>query len=45
MIDCGGQAAVWRDTGLYDENGLPRPALQTWQTALTRKHNGNYPDN
>ena len=37
-------AAVWRDTGLYDENGLSRPALQAWQTALTREHNGNYPN-
>ncbi|MBX3086834.1 MAG: glycosyl hydrolase 53 family protein [Anaerolineae bacterium] len=26
--------AVWRDTGLYDENGKPRQALQTWKDAL-----------
>lgn len=27
-------AAVWRDTGLYDEDGKERQALQTWRTAL-----------
>lgn len=27
-------AAVWRDTGLYDENGTPRQALKTWKDAL-----------
>jgi hypothetical protein len=26
--------AVWRDTGLYDEDGKPRQALQTWKDAL-----------
>lgn len=38
-------AAVWRDTGLYDENGFSRPALRAWQTALTREHDGNDSDN
>jgi hypothetical protein len=27
-------AQIWRDTGLYDENLNPRPALDTWQTQL-----------
>jgi len=27
-------AHIWRDTGLYDENLNPRPALDTWQTQL-----------
>lgn len=25
---------IWRDTGLYDQNLNPRPALDTWQAAL-----------
>jgi hypothetical protein len=29
-------AAVWRDTGLYDETGTARPALGVWQAALAR---------
>ena len=31
-------AIVWRDTGLYDENGVSRPALDTWRDALDRDH-------
>ena len=27
-------AHIWRDTGLYDENLNPRPALTTWETQL-----------
>jgi len=27
-------ARIWRDTGLYDENLNPRPALDTWMTEL-----------
>ena len=27
-------AHIWRDTGLYDENLNPRPALDTWQQQL-----------
>ena len=27
-------ARIWRDTGLYDENLNPRPALDTWQAQL-----------
>lgn len=27
---------VWRDTGLWDENGQPRPALDPWFAALAR---------
>lgn len=30
--------AIWRDTGLYDENGVPRPALKDWLNALARPH-------
>ncbi|MBN2079510.1 MAG: hypothetical protein JW838_11135 [Spirochaetes bacterium] len=25
---------AWRDTGLYDENGNPRPALEAWRSRL-----------
>ncbi len=28
---------AWRDTGLYDENGIERPALALWRTALERE--------
>jgi hypothetical protein len=31
-------AAVWRDTGLYDEASQPRPALTVWRDALARPH-------
>jgi hypothetical protein len=27
---------VWRDTGLYDEAGMARPALALWRSALAR---------
>ncbi len=30
--------AVWRDTGLYDENGKARAALSTWRAALARPY-------
>ena len=29
---------AWRDSGLYDENGVPRLALSTWRRYLSRKH-------
>jgi hypothetical protein len=29
---------AWRDTGLYDENGVGRSALTTWKNYLARKH-------
>lgn len=29
-------ALPWRDTGLYDEAGAPRPALAVWEEALRR---------
>jgi hypothetical protein len=29
-------ARIWRDTGLWDENLAPRPALTTWQAWLDR---------
>lgn len=29
-------ALVWRDTGLYAEDGAERPALATWRAALAR---------
>ncbi|KXK50460.1 MAG: hypothetical protein DCC53_02730 [Chloroflexi bacterium] len=35
----GGQndlTIIWRDTGLYDEHGQPRPALATWRDWLER---------
>lgn len=28
--------AIWRDTGLYDETGNPRPALEGWRATLAR---------
>jgi hypothetical protein len=31
-------AAVWRDTGLYDEDGNPRPGLEVWRAALARPY-------
>lgn len=31
-------ALPWRDSGLYDENGQPRPALRTWHMALARPY-------
>jgi hypothetical protein len=35
----GGEAdAVWRDTGLYDENGAVRPAHGIWRAALDRAY-------
>ena len=30
----GDLLAAWRDTGLRDENGRPRPALRPWRAAL-----------
>lgn len=30
-------AALWRDTGFYDENGVPRPVLATWRAAPARE--------
>jgi hypothetical protein len=29
---------AWRDTGLYDESGNPRPALSAWRDYLSRKY-------
>jgi hypothetical protein len=29
---------IWRDTGLFDENGAPRPALETWDRWLRRPY-------
>ncbi len=31
-------AAIWRDTGLYDEDGSTRPALDVWRAALARPY-------
>lgn len=31
-------AAVWKNDGLYDANGLPRPALGLWKWALARPY-------
>ncbi len=27
---------LWRDTGLYDEDGAPRPSLSSWHSVLAR---------
>lgn len=37
-IGAGDADAVWRDTGLYDENGKARSALTTWRAALSRPY-------
>jgi hypothetical protein len=29
---------AWRDTGLYDEDGHPRPGLELWRAALARPY-------
>ncbi len=29
-------ARLWRDTGLYDGAGAPRPALSAWRSVFTR---------
>ncbi len=34
----GDELSIWRDTGLYDESGAERPALETWRDALARPH-------
>ena len=31
-------AAVWRDTGLFDEDGSARPAMELWRAALARPY-------
>lgn len=36
--ELGELASVWQDTGLYDEDGLPRPALTPWLAALARPY-------
>lgn len=28
---------LWRDTGLYDGSGVPRPALSSWRSVLSRR--------
>lgn len=38
QIGGGDLAAVWRDTGLYDEDGNARPALAIWRSALARPY-------
>jgi hypothetical protein len=30
--------AVWKDTGVYDEHGKPRPSLEVWREALRRRY-------
>ena len=37
----GDNNIAWRDTGLYDEDGHPRPALETWLAALARPYRGD----
>ncbi len=37
-IGGGDIAAVWRDTGLYDENGEERIALEMWRNTLARPY-------
>ncbi len=29
---------AWKDSGFYDENGEPRPALNSWKSFLSRKY-------
>jgi exo-beta-1,3-glucanase (GH17 family) len=38
QIGGGDVNAIWRDTGLYDENGTALPALEAWRTALARPY-------
>lgn len=38
QIGGGDIASVWRDTGLYDEAGNARPALELWRAALARPY-------
>jgi hypothetical protein len=35
-IECLEWQRLWQDTGLWDENGLPRPALSVWRENLER---------
>ena len=34
-------AKIWKDIGLYDENQLPRSALQTWDSWYDKTRQGN----
>jgi len=43
QIGGGDLASVWRDTGLYDEAGNARPALELWRAALARPYSGDPP--
>jgi len=36
-IQCSDFDRLWRDTGLWDEQGAPRPALQIWRDHLARE--------
>lgn len=36
-IQCSDLDLLWRDTGLWDEQGAPRPALQVWRDQLARE--------
>lgn len=36
-IGCGDADRLWEDTGLYDENGVARPALTDWREQLSRR--------
>ncbi len=38
QIGGGDFNSIWRDTGLYDENGDARPSLEAWRTALGRPY-------
>lgn len=42
-IGGGDLAAAWRDTGLYDEDGNVRPALDLWRAALARPYAASAP--
>lgn len=35
-----GIAKIWRDTGFYDQNGSPRPVLNTWRQKLNESTAG-----
>ena len=38
---CTDTEIIWRDTGLYDENGAGRPALDVWRSVLARPRTVN----
>ncbi len=37
-IGGGDLNSLWRDTGFYDEDGVPRPVLETWRSYLAQPY-------